>query len=131
MKLIVKAECQKGGEEFDGLDCGDEFVEYADSNFPKCIEYGYMHFEYDPKKNILYTLTVYETSRKLTKEEEKIVIDYTQGQWSDGIGEGFEQQPFSEADANYGSDFDDDTIYNPSPWYPGQKPWIEYEETNP
>lgn len=54
---------------------------------------GFMSFEYDVEEGRLYTLTTYEVSRVLREEELQILIDYTQGQWSDGIGEGFEQFP--------------------------------------
>lgn len=42
--------------------------------------------------------------------------DYTQGQWSDGIGEGFEQFSYKEIDG--------EEIYI-SPWYHGQKIFAE------
>jgi hypothetical protein len=79
---------------------------------------GYLRFEYNEREQILYTVTEYETTRKLTPEEEKGVIDYTQGQWSDGIGEGFEQQYFDEETKEY----------NPEPWHVGQIAVIEYLE---
>lgn len=49
---------------------------------------GYMEFRYENGE--LYTYTTHDVSRQLTNEECKKVADYTQGQWSDGIGEGFD-----------------------------------------
>lgn len=129
MKLIVKADCQKGGRQFDGLDCQATFIDYVDDNFPKGVSGGYMSFEYSEADDTLYVITEYETTRRLTPEEERIVIDYTQGQWSDGIGEGFEQQPFSgEENWEDQEHFNDDVVYNPSPWYHGQVAKIEYQD---
>lgn len=47
----------------------------------------------------------------LTNGEMDILIDYTQGQLSDGIGEGFEQTPCAVING--------EEIYL-SPWYRGQ-----------
>lgn len=46
-----------------------------------------MDFRFEDGK--LWTYTVYETTKKLTKKDLKELGEYTQGQWSDGIGEGF------------------------------------------
>ena len=69
-----------------------------------------MHFKLENGK--LYTYTVYHSDRELTEEELKQLMDYTQGQWSDGIGEGFEQFPIMEDDEG-------EEVYI-SPWFPGQ-----------
>jgi len=137
MKLILKAVSQKYGSMFDGLECDDAvFCDYVNrkfDKFPECVTGGYMRFEYNKKLETLYVITEYET-RKLTKEEEQQVIDYTQGQWSDGIGEGFEQQPFSGEeqwnDPNP-ENFNKDVVYNPSPWHNGQKVTLSYEGEDP
>jgi hypothetical protein len=50
--------------------------------------------------------------QKLSDDELTELSKYTQGQWSDGIGEGFEQYPCCQSE---GSD-----VYI-SPWIPGQK----------
>ena len=44
----------------------------------------------------IWTITKYLSPEELTEEELEILGDYTQGQWSDGIGEGFEQNPIME-----------------------------------
>lgn len=82
-------------------DNDDEFTQY----FSKC------HNEYDPHhqqelidKGVvngrmsfifeggqLWTITTYESREELTMEELEKLQEYTTGQWSDGIGEGFEQ----------------------------------------
>lgn len=121
MKIIIKANCSPEDSKrcFDGLDCQENFSEYFNdveiNKLVGIVTGGYMRFEFDEKESILFVITEYQTLRKLTPKEERELISYTQGQWSDGIGEGFEQR-----------DFDED-MYNPSPWYPGQKITLTYE----
>ena len=104
-KVTVKGEASaytedgvdyKGSElrKFDGIDCQDCFTEYMRSD--RCSAYdvlsgGYLRFQYENGK--LWSITEYESTRPLTDIELEEVKSYTQGQWSDGIGEGFEQQP--------------------------------------
>jgi len=95
----------------DGLDCQDEFVEYIHNKSLKDkLNSGYMKFKFE--KGILYTVTTYETNVSLDEDELDELGDYTQGQWSDGIGEGFEQTP-----CEY---LNDEEVYV-SPWYSGQQ----------
>jgi hypothetical protein len=70
-----------------GVDCQDDFAEYSDLH--KKLNSGYMHFEYIDGK--LYTITKYSLKEELTEKEILFLKEETQGQWSDGIGEGFEQ----------------------------------------
>jgi hypothetical protein len=94
-----------------GIDCQDEFVEWMDEDFKHKLSSGYMDFRFEDDK--LWTYTVYSTKEVLTTDELQELGQYTQGQWSDGIGEGFEQFPCDyEADGA--------EIYL-SPWYHGQK----------
>lgn len=101
--------------DLDGIDCQDDFVEYLDEDFADKLESGYMSFSYEKEKNKLYTLTEYTVKEgcELNKEEIKALVDYTRGQWSDGIGENFEQSPVFEED-------DGEEVYL-SPWHPKQK----------
>lgn len=103
----------------DGVDCQDNFAEYFDSDFTfgDDIKSGWMDFKVEDNK--LYVYTTYSSDRKLTDSELEVLEDYTQGQWSDGIGEGFEQ--FACA---YEDDGEDIFI---SPWFPGQT--IEIKQT--
>lgn len=80
-------------EECHGLNIQDEFTEYMwKSDGPKdVLESGYTHFEYKDDK--LYAVCEYIATRELTDEELLKLVSYTQGQWSDGIGEGYEQEP--------------------------------------
>lgn len=96
-----------------GIDCQDEFSEYFDEDFlsDKGVESGYMHFEYNPTENELYTIVEYSSEEELNEEEMNKLIAYTQGQLSDGIGEGFEQFSCIEED--------DEEIFI-SPWFYGQ-----------
>ena len=119
-KVIIKALAGDGyiGEEdlidrsiLDGIDCQDEFVEYMSKDFKHKLSSGYMDFRFIDGK--LWTYTIYSTKEVLTTDELKELGDYTQGQWSDGIGEGFEQFPCDHEP-------DGAEVYL-SPWYHGQK----------
>lgn len=78
--------------EVDGEEIEDDFVEYADELqcYPKLID-GYTTFKVIDDN--LYAICTYKLAEPLTKEDIEELIDYTQGQWSDGIGESFEQEP--------------------------------------
>jgi hypothetical protein len=67
----------------------------------------------------LYTVVEYESREILNNEDIEVLKKYTQGQLSDGIGEGFEQQPVMHEG--------DKKIYV-SPWYMGQKLKVEQIE---
>jgi hypothetical protein len=94
-----------------GVECHDEFSEYIDESdsFYGKVRSGYMKFVVED--NILYTITTYKVISDLTESEIRNLQKYTSGQWSDGIGEGFEQFPCAE---EYGIE-----IFV-SPWYRGQ-----------
>lgn len=118
MKITIKALSGETNAEniniLDGIDCQDDFVEYMDEEdypFVSKLECGYMSFKVEDGK--LYTLTEYDLREGaiLSGEEITKLIDYTQGQWSDGVGEGFEQEPCAEEN--------DEDIYV-SPWYKNQ-----------
>lgn len=77
-----------------------------------------MSFLVTPSNRLLVKVD-YEVNRKLTAKEEEKLVKYTQGQWSDGIGEGFEQHPVL-------GDYRDGVAI--SPWFRGQKVSVAYEE---
>jgi hypothetical protein len=82
----------------DGVDCDDCFCDYFYEQWMSdTITHGYMRFEYDPVANQLITVTEYKSAKMLTSVELNELADYTQGQWSDRIGENFEQEPMREA----------------------------------
>jgi len=125
MKLRIKATAQTDANIYDcnGISDDTEFMDYFWSNDPeiedsisRIVSGGLMSFAV--KNNTLWTYTDYEVTEKLNSSEMKALQDYTQGQWSDGIGEGFEQQPC-------GSDKYGDEIYI-SPWHRGQVLSFEY-----
>ena len=60
---------------------------------------GKLRFSYKPDRNELWCVTEYRSNRGLTDEELKLLAGYTQGQWSDGIGENFSSS--SEEDCGY------------------------------
>ncbi len=103
---------------YDGIDCQEDFTAYFGTEqqplIDKDVTSGYMSFEVIDGE--LYTITEYECKERLTDAEIQLLIDYTQGQWSDGIGEGFEQQPCAYID----DELDDCELYV-SPWYHGQE----------
>lgn len=126
-KVVIKALAGKvqndegkttmSASQIDGLECDDDFVEYFDGDFSDKLESGYMTFK--EMNGNLYTVTTYTTTEELNEAELHELGEYTQGQWSDGLGEGFEQFP-------YITDDNDDDVYV-SPWFSGQKLIIEQE----
>lgn len=117
-KIIIKGEAKtdcKNLSLLDGVSCQERFSDYFDDDdFYEEISGGYMRFSYEDGK--LWTITEYDSNRLLSEEELQILADYTQGQWSDGIGEGFEQEPCLYDE--------DDDIYI-SAWFSGQELIIE------
>ena len=90
IKGIAKSK-YKNIEKLDGISCQDNFADYFQKSFSfyENISNGYMHFNFTDER--LWTITEYFSDRELNYEELNILLDYTKGQWSDGIGEGFEQ----------------------------------------
>jgi len=134
-KIIVKGIAKTDHydlSELDGIDCQEEFTEffhgkYKDSEneqalIDKKVHSGYMHFSFE--KNDLWTITEYHCEEKLTDDELQILADYTEGQWSDGIGEGFEQEPCLITEDEDGEELE---VYI-SPWFYGQKIIVEQIE---
>lgn len=82
-------------EQLDGIDCQEEFTAYFGDEQgalkDKGVTSGYLSFEFED--GVLWSVTTYHSPVKLTPDELHILEEYTQGQWSDGIGEGFEQEP--------------------------------------
>jgi hypothetical protein len=50
---------------------------------------GMLRFSYTEGHDLLAVVTEYDAKRRLTESELRLLIDYTVGQWSDGIGENF------------------------------------------
>lgn len=135
-KIKVKGEAKTlypNLSELDGIDCQDKFSEYfdGDASYADDVTGGYLKFVFEDGK--LYAVTTYDSTRELTDSELSELEDYTTGQWSDGIGEGFEQhtchtatQPFNKFDPKY-DDYEDqdeadaDLDVFISPWFHGQK----------
>ena len=96
-KLIVKGEASTNYKklvDLNGVKCQDNFAlgfGNTDFSFKENIKDGYMSFIFENNK--LYTITEYISDRELSNEECIKLKKYTQGQWSDGIGEGFVQNP--------------------------------------
>jgi len=107
----------------DGVHCQECFSEYFSEEdeyqgiimeneqplIDKGVRGGYMRFEFSNDQ--LDVVVQYTSNQYLTSDELEILKIYTQGQLSDGIGEGFEQFPCT---------FIDDEEVFISPWYGGQ-----------
>lgn len=112
-----------GAERFlDGIECNDVFSDYFNkTSWSENVTGGYMKFE-RIKSTVagglsyeLETVTTYEASRLLSPTELTQLLEYTKGQWSDGIGENFEQFPCHTVGS---------TEYFISPWHEDQKATI-------
>jgi hypothetical protein len=126
-KITIKGEARTDYpdlEKLDGIDCQDDFAEYSDFN--KDLEGGYMFFKYEKEK--LMTYTQYTAKKEFNEEQLQQLAEETQGQWSDGIGEGFEQSPclYVEEYKNSDGEYTDEVYI--SPWFSGQKIEIKQEQ---
>lgn len=65
------------------------------------------HIEWDLLDEGTWQVTVI-THRALTDEESTALSEWISGQNSDGLGEGFEQQPFAEHDNEYDDEYDEE-----------------------
>lgn len=125
-KIIVKGEAKTrypNISELDGIKCDEDFAGWFDDkhSFMENIKDGYMKFVFHDDK--LWTITTYTATRELTQNELAQLEEYTVGQWSDGIGEGFEQQPCFQSSILYQEYPGDDELTRDvyiSPWYKGQ-----------
>lgn len=119
-------------KELDGISSQEEFSPYFDTDFTfrKDVTGGFMEFKFENGE--LWVYVEYDSTRELTKSELDALGEYTQGQLSDGIGEGYCQEPcyeaeepFNKYDPEYGDyedqeDADNDLGVFISPWFFGQ-----------
>jgi hypothetical protein len=77
-------------KKLDGLVAGDLVcADFLDGELDDIgLTGGAVKIAYDAAANRLRVVTEYRSPRKLKKSELAALADYTQGQWSDGIGEG-------------------------------------------
>ncbi len=113
LKDVAEAAGEVDDEDF-------EFTQYMHDDLKEMLpslSSGYMSFTYEKvEDHLLETLvvkTTYENDKLLSDQELKHLVEYTQGQWSDGIGESFEQEVWCEIAHGIG-------VYI-SPWFYGQK----------
>ena len=72
----------------------ENYVEYLhDDSIKQKLVHGFSNFVYDKTANVLYVVVTYLARKKLTKFQLQRLMEYTRGQWSDGIGEVYEQFP--------------------------------------
>ena len=121
-KMIIGDALSKVGGVSDGTCFSDYFHnrygddECHESLIKAKVSGGYLDFIYDKESKKLYAETSYDCPIELTDREQKILAEYTQGQWSDGIGEGFEQQEVNG-------------VYI-SPWFYGQTVKVITKDSN-
>lgn len=76
------------------LNCQDTFSDYFHSEtLKKMFSGGFMGFKHDLQSNTLHSITSYLLEQTGGAFFSWKLVEYTLGQLSDGIGEGFEQQP--------------------------------------
>jgi hypothetical protein len=74
------------------------FSDYlADANLDKALvdaiaPSGKLRFDYDGESTALRVSTEYQTRRPLTPQEIQTLVEYTKGQWSDGIGKNWSSE---------------------------------------
>jgi hypothetical protein len=74
--------------ELAGVKSDDSCVDYLDEALAEIgLVGGHLEFVYDEESNRLRILTVYHSPRKLNQKELQQLVEETQAQWSDGIGE--------------------------------------------
>lgn len=140
-KIIVKGEAKTEYpilSELNGISCHERFSEYFDRGKFAGVTGGYLKFVLEDEK--LFSVTTYDSSRELSADELEELKEYTSGQWSDGIGEGFEQEPchtgtvaFNKYDPKYDDyedqdDADNDRNVYISAWFNGQVITITQEK---
>ena len=82
-------------KKLDGIEYqGDRFTEYLEAPNERSVAEvlspgGDIVLKFDEKSGFLLYVTEYEATRELTDDELKLLLDYTTGHWSDGIGSGF------------------------------------------
>ena len=110
-----------------GIRCEDNFGDYLNGGrfgqqqlINKGVKNGYMSFKYEDGK--LYVIVNWKSKEKLDENDIQVLIRYTQGQMSDGIGEGFEQFPCT---------YDGNEAIYVSPWYHGQILYATQKEIEP
>lgn len=110
--------------QFDGLGINnyvDEFTQYMSHKYLVLRNYvteGWAYFEHDGDS--LHVVTRYRLLQPLTDVLLKLLVEYTVGQWSDGIGEGFgDEVQYRGGDTYY-----------VNAWWPGQPyPSAQYKTT--
>lgn len=110
---------------FDGIVYEDEaFTEYLGGPEEENILLaalqpgGYLRLVYKPALNQLWGLTEYTLTRPLSARERDLLVAYTIGQWSDGIGENFH----SRSQERYGLVVD---CFRRTPEYDPRRPLVE------
>lgn len=75
-------------EAYDGV---SEHINFADYIYNSRVRRGYMRLEVI--EGVLYTIVEYDVTNYFSDADGAELLEYTSGQLSDGIGEGFEQHP--------------------------------------
>lgn len=88
----------------------NDMTEFVDAGLEDVV----YHIEWDLVDEDSWTVTVI-TTRELTAQESKDLSEWISGQNSDGLGEGFEQQPFAEH-CEYDEDGEEDYQMSSFDW---------------
>lgn len=109
-------------ERLSGITCQDDFAIYAGDDLP--VFNGYCTFRFIDKE--LWTITEYYAEKKLTQKQLAALEQYTVGQWSDGIGESYEQHPCYYDNFGWSNEDDEEqyAVYV-SMWHCNQKVFVE------
>mgnify|MGYP001009271094 CR=1 FL=1 len=107
---------------FDNLQTNSNLVEYfhkAEQELLPDVTGGDTRFYVENDQ--LFVETIYYSNEKLNETQLECLKEYTQGQWSDGWGEGFEQRPVCRKNWR--------DVYI-SPWHVDQKINISQSKTS-
>jgi len=79
------------GFKYTDVEMSDYLIDYSDTILGGLgLTGGYIEFQFDTSENRLWVVTEYSSPRELTQDEISALVEYTQGQWSDGMGTNFE-----------------------------------------
>lgn len=103
IEIISTAETNHDSpEDLHGQECDTRFWDYLPHNLKNIVSEGYMDFRWgtlpEDDEEQLLVYTVYKSPKRLNDAEMLELVQETQGQWSDGIGESFEQTPVYDSD---------------------------------
>ena len=75
----------------------DEFAPYIDAPELRAVglQGGFIEIQFDRSRNQLYVVTEYDSPRRLSDDELRLLVKHTTEQWCDGLGESLDC-PYAE-----------------------------------